>query len=282
MTSMTLISAEELHGELQSPDIVVVDCRFSLADTELGRRQYLQDHISGARYAHLDEHLSGPVITGRTGRHPLPDQTAFIAQLSAWGISNQSRVIAYDGSNGAHAARLWWMLRWVGHGNVLVLDGGYQQWQSSGFPVTSEQPVPTPAAFTPAASLTRSYQASTLDASLMKLVDARDQARFDGEMEPIDPVAGHIPGAVCLPFVTNVDESGRFLPAADLASRFRQRGLQESDNLVCYCGSGVTAAHNILALVHAGYPEPALYPGSWSEWITDPARPIATRDKPLG
>ena len=280
MAYTTLISAEELHRNLDRKDWVVVDCRFGLGNTEKGREDYLASHIPGARYAHLDEDLSGPIIPGETGRHPLPDIPSFVHQLSRWGIANNTQVVAYDSMGGPFAARLWWMLKWLGHENVAVLDGGFPAWLSKGYATTDTLPQPTPALYSPSVHPNRSVPVEevvqNLEQTGMLLIDARAEQRYAGEHEPIDPVAGHIPGALSYPFKGNLTEDGYFKSAGQLKERFHALS-QHSPNtkIVCYCGSGVTAAHNILAIVHAGLPFPAMYAGSWSEWITDQNRPIS-------
>ena len=252
------------------------DCRSSLADHEAGRRLYEAAHLPGALFADLEQDLSS--TPGPGGRHPLPDRETFAETVRRWGLRNDSRIVCYDQNNGAFAARLWWMLRWLGHAEVRVLNGGLDAWREAGLPVTSEPTlVGDVGDFQAGPPLTRTRQAGELADSGCLLLDARDRPRFLGEVEPIDPVAGHIPGAICAPFADNLNE-GRFRSAAELKSRFTTLGVSPDTDVVCYCGSGVTAAHNILALLVAGFDEPALYPGSWSEWITDPERPIATGD----
>ena len=279
MSYTTLISVEELAETLFEPDWVVVDCRFVLTNIEQGRRDYLASHIAGAVYAHLDEDLSGLIIPGQTGRHPLPEVDALAQTLGKWGINNEMQVVAYDGGGGGIAARLWWLLRWLGHNAVAVLDGGWANWQQRGYPVRSGIETNAPKTFTP-----RLRPELTLDAEAVekirtdptyRLVDARAADRYRGENETIDPVAGHIPGAISLPYAANVDSDQRFLPIDQLKERFKE-SLQDipAERTVFYCGSGVTAAHNVLAMAHAGLGEARLYPGSWSEWITDEKRPV--------
>ena len=208
---------------------------------------------------------------GDGGRHPLPDPAYLRGRFRAWGVNDSDQIVVYDDAGGAFAARAWWCARWLGHQAVALLDGGLAAWTG---PLSQASPVVAPGNFSIRPPLTRTVDAATLLAELdgATLVDARAEARFAGREEPIDPVAGHIPGAVCLPFQANLAADGRFLPAAELQARFA--GLP--DDVVCYCGSGVTAAHNVLAMRIAGRAEPRLYPGSWSEWIRDPARPVAT------
>jgi thiosulfate/3-mercaptopyruvate sulfurtransferase len=277
----TLISASELVQKLAAPDWAIIDCRFSLADSERGRRDYLQAHIPGAIYAHLNEDLSGEIRAGKTGRHPLPAIETFAQVLSRWGIDARVQVIAYDASGGAMAAaRLWWMLRWLGHEAAAVLDGGWQGWQKSGYPVASGVEQRAPATFTPQvrgeAVVTTEEVAALLRDPSARLVDARSAERYRGEQEPIDPVAGHIPGAINAPYTELVDADGCFLPPNELRAYFqRLLGSGDPNQSAFYCGSGVTAVQELLALAHAGLGDGRLYAGSWSEWITDPNRPIA-------
>ncbi len=279
----TLIAADELAAHLDDPDWAVVDCRFSLQDPEQGRRAYQAGHIPGAVYAHLDEDLSGPVVPGRTGRHPLPEPEGFAARLGRWGIGNTTQVVAYDDAGGAYAARLWWMLRWLGHEAVAVLDGGWPVWVAAGLPQRAGTETRPPTVFT--ARLRPELVATADEVMLRRLdpdwrvLDARGADRFRGENETLDPVAGHIPGAVSAPYAGNLAPDGRFRDPAGLRQRYQNLlGTVPAARTICYCGSGVTAAHDLLAILHAGLGEGRLYPGSWSEWITDPMRPIATGD----
>lgn len=249
------------------------DCRASLADPDDGRKRFLENHIPGAIHADLNRDLSSPVQAGITGRHPLPARTDFISTVSGWGLTSDSIVVAYDDDTGAFAARLWWLMRWLGHENAFVLDGGLVAWVTAGRHLTSEISAPAASVYHAAEPLTRQVVAEEVSRWRGLLIDARDPIRFRGEVEPIDPVAGHIPGAVNRPFLDNLD-GGQFRPPGQLRSQFTALGANTS-HTACYCGSGVTAAHNILAIVHGGLPEPALYAGSWSEWITDPERPVA-------
>lgn len=278
----TLISAADLAEKLFEPGWVVVDCRFSLADTEQGRRDYRENHIVGAVYAHLDEDLSGPIIPGQTSRHPLPDIERFARKLSAWGIDDKAQVIAYDGGGGAIAARLWWMLRWLGHNAVAVLDGGWTTWTRSGHPTRSGIETNPTKTFVPQPRPELALDAEAVEAirsdPAYRLFDARSADRFRGENETLDPVAGHIPGAISLPFAANLTGDQQFLPVETVRNRFEEAlAGTPPERVVFYCGSGVTAAHNILAMAHAGLGEGRLYPGSWSEWITDSDRPVANR-----
>ena len=268
----TLITVPELADIIG--DVRVFDCRFSLADPDAGRAAYDAEHLPGALHADLDKNLSS-AITPETGRHPLPDRGTFAETVRDWGIRNHDQVVIYDDAPGAQSARLWWMLRWLGHANVAVLEGGFPAWQAAGQPVTTDVPTFERSGFEASEPITRTVTAADLPSETHCVIDARDRARFRGEVEPIDPVAGHIPGAVCRPFTDNVSD-GRFADTSQIASDFN--ALTGGRDVICYCGSGVTAAHNILAMVHAGLPEPALYPGSWSEWIRDGNRPVATGD----
>jgi thiosulfate/3-mercaptopyruvate sulfurtransferase len=269
----TLITVNEL---ITTQDIVIFDCRHALAEPDYGSQQYNTSHIPNAIFVDLNQQLSARVIPGVTGRHPLPTQAAFAAQVQQWGLKNNQQAVIYDDANGAFAARMWWMLRWLGHDNVAVLDGGFKAWCEMGQPVSQEQPKVIHSEFETRTSLTNTITADDLPGYKGTVTDARDLVRYKGISEPIDPVAGHIPGAVCLPFSNNLTPESRFKSIAELQNQFKALGISDTEGTVCYCGSGVTAAHNILALVHAGYPEPILYPGSFSEWITDPDRPVAT------
>ena len=275
----TLVSAEALAAHLTDPDWVVLDCRHDLADYGQGRRAYLDAHIPGALFAHLDEDLSGPK-TGSNGRHPLPHPRTFALRLGALGVGNATQVVAYDASGGCYAARLWWMMRWLGHTRVAVLDGGWQRWTQLGYEVTSEVPVPQPTAFTlhPNRELAvdAKFVASHLSDGKTVVVDARSPDRFRGENETLDPVAGHIPGAANRFFKLNLEPDGSFKPSGVLRSDFEAllEG-REAAAVVHQCGSGVTACHNLLAMEYAGLTGSKLYPGSWSEWISDRSRPVA-------
>jgi thiosulfate/3-mercaptopyruvate sulfurtransferase len=276
----TLVSVADLSANLHNPDWCIVDCRFSLADAQAGQRAYDEAHIPGAHYVNLETTLSSPHIAGNTGRHPLPDKNVWIGSVGDLGIHPQIQVVVYDDAGGAMAARMWWMLRWIGHENVAVLDGGWQAWQRQGLAVTSDIPQPAQGVnsdYATLPSLVRIVEADAVDSRNQALLDARELPRYKGEVEPLDPVAGHIPGAICSPFSENLDASGSFRTGVELREKFIG-ALASNKPLICYCGSGVTATHNILALKVAGIDEVALYPGSWSEWITDDKRPIATGD----
>jgi thiosulfate/3-mercaptopyruvate sulfurtransferase len=278
-TFQTLLSRETLLSKLADPQWRIIDCRFSLADTEAGRRAYHAGHIPGAVYAHLDEDLSGALIPGKTGRHPLPEREAFIARLCEMGIDRDVQVVAYDDKTGMVAARLWWLLRSLGHFRVAVLDGGFAGWQAlQGAPITNEVPDIVPRKFIPVAWKGISVNAEEVEQirknSEYVLIDSREPYRFRGESEPIDPIAGHIPGAVNAFFMDNLNAEGYFLSKNELRQRFAAVTVgKDAQKCVFYCGSGVSACHNILALAHAGLGDALLYPGSWSEWITDSERP---------
>jgi thiosulfate/3-mercaptopyruvate sulfurtransferase len=274
----TLISAAQLAACLDDPNTLVVDCRFDLAQPDAGRAAYLAEHIPGAVYAHLDHDLSS-AITPDSGRHPLPDPEAFARTLSSWGVTAQTQVIAYDADNSAFAARLWWLLRWVGHRAVAVLDGGFKAWREAQLPTTQEIPTRTRSEFVARADRDAWVDANELAqrlASGWRLLDARAPERFAGKVEPIDPVAGRVPGAVNHPLGTNLGPDARFLAPQELHARYTasQAGVSDAQT-IAMCGSGVTACHLLLAMEIAGKPGARLYAGSWSEWIRDPARPVA-------
>jgi thiosulfate/3-mercaptopyruvate sulfurtransferase len=275
----TLIKTKELAGHLDDKDWVIVDCRFSLADTEAGRRAYKESHIPGAFYAHLDDDLSGEIVKGKTGRHPLPEVDDLVNTFSQWGIGPGTQVVAYDDMSGAIAARLWWMLQWLGHEAVAVLDGGWPKWKKEGRPVSAEPPRPSPKKFNPRIREELLVDAEFVDrirkAPDFRLVDSRTPERYRGEEDPIDPVAGHIPGAVNAPHTENVREAGDWLSPQELRHHFEEILEDvEPGKAVFYCGSGVTACRNILAVKHAGLGDAKLYAGSWSEWITNEERAV--------
>lgn len=279
MTDPCLITAAALAASLDDPQVLVVDCRFDLADTRWGQKQFDAGHVPGAAYASLETALSGPVGAD-TGRHPLPSPESFAATLSAWGLADTMRVVAYDQSHGAGAARLWWLLRASGHPRVQVLDGGFAAWTRGGHPVSQtplERPpsVVRPRAFS---GWVTTQEVCALQASgAVQLVDARAADRFAGQNETIDPVPGHVPGALNRPFLQNLGPDGRFCsPKALLEAWDALLGSADASRVIAMCGSGITACHNLLALQIAGLAGARLYAGSWSEWIRDPARPVAT------
>ena len=279
MSFTTIIEPGELARHLADPQWVIVDCRFDLAKPEAGRQQYRTGHIPGARYAHLNEDLSGPK-TGRNGRHPLPDAQQLASSLAGLGLDTGRRVVVYDAQGGMYAARAWWLLRWLGFSTVQVLDGGLPAWLRAGGPLSTQVPSAQASSWQPQPQAAWSVDADTvldnLDRQDFVLIDARAPGRFAGEGETLDPVAGHIPGALNRFFQLNLDVDGCFKPAEQL----RREWLALLDgrdvhDTVQQCGSGVTACHNLLALDLAGLPGSRLYPGSWSEWCADANRPVA-------
>jgi thiosulfate/3-mercaptopyruvate sulfurtransferase len=282
MPFTTVIAPADLAAHLDDPEWVVFDCRFTLTDPDAGRRAFEKGHIPGARYAHLDDELSSPVGE-HTGRHPLPDPQVLAERLGAWGVDNSKQVVVYDDSFGAIACRMWWLLRWLGHDAVAVLDGGLPRWERKGHPLSAEAPGITPARFEPRVNDELWVDADFVGSMLGKLkgcgalLDARAEERFTGDIEPLDKVAGHVPGAVNQPYDDNLAFSGDFLPAEELREQYESlmRGCAP-DTVIHMCGSGVTACHNVLAMEVAGLHGSRLYAGSWSEWITDPRRPVAT------
>jgi thiosulfate/3-mercaptopyruvate sulfurtransferase len=278
----TLISTADLALHLADPSLVVVDVRHDLGQPDTwGEAEYRRAHIPGARFVHMDGDLAAPK-TGMNGRHPLPSAEASAALFGRLGVDASKQVVAYDQGPGSYAARLWWMLRWLGHDAVAVLDGGYAVWEREGRPVTTDVPAVVPASFIarPSAPVVDvATVAATLGSPSMLLVDARGRERFRGDVEPIDKVAGHIPGAINRPYTDNLAADGRFKPARELRADFSALiGDRAPSAIVHTCGSGVTACHNLLAMEHAGLGGARLYPGSWSEWSADPARPIARGD----
>lgn len=275
-----LETVSRLQTLLEDGNCRVVDCRFDLMDTAKGREDYLAGHIPGAVFADLDQDLAGPV-TARSGRHPLPDAAKFADALGGWGINNDSRIVAYDGGNSALAAHFWWLMRWMGHTDVAVLDGGLAAWLGAGGPLETGS----------AAVEVEIFQAAPDDSRVADireildlvagdsdsiLIDARDRSRYLGEAEPIDPVAGHIPGAINLPLTDSLDESGMWRSLPALRQLWGNKvGDRPDAALIAMCGSGVTACHLVLSAVVAGLPEPRVYVGSWSEWIRDKNRPVA-------
>ncbi len=274
-----LVQTEELAAHLEDPAWVIVDSRFDLLKPDQGEHDYAQNHIPGAVYAHLERDLSGPV-TPATGRHPLPQPAEFIARLSAWGIDARKQVVVYDAAGGAFAARLWWMLQFYRHKAVAVLDGGYAKWTRENRPLRSGVETSRPGHFSAALDHSMLVDTAWVEHALHRpeilLIDARSPERFRGESEPIDPVAGHIPGAVNRFNGDNLAPDGTLLPPSQLRAQFQSLvGKTPPQNVVVYCGSGVTSCHHILAMRAAGLGMPRLYAGSWSEWIRDPSRPIA-------
>jgi len=278
MAFRTLISTAALASHLDDPAYAIVDCRSKLDDLEWGAREYAAAHIPGASYADLTHDLSGPK-RGDNGRHPLPEPAALVQTFGRLGITSGMQVVAYDQENGMFASRLWWLLRWMGHDAAAVLDGGVRKWLAEGRPVESGHTNRAPRAFTGSPRPDMAVDVGTVVEQLAdggpRLVDARAPERYRGDTEPIDRVAGHIPGAKNHCFQWNLDEQGLFRTPEELRAKIRASvGDVPADQIVCYCGSGVTACHNLLAFEHAGLTGAKLYAGSWSEWSADPGRPI--------
>lgn len=276
----TIVSIRWLLARLYEPEMVIADCRFLLTDPEAGRKAYTEDHIPGAVYLHLEEQLSSPVGS-HGGRHPLPDPGALAAELGRAGITRNSIVVAYDDQGGAYASRLWWLLRYLGHDRVYVMDEGYSAWKAAKFPVTDSQPIRIPAVYSPkphpemlvSMEEVRSVSQDDGDSSPV-LIDSREPRRYAGLEEPIDAKAGHIPGAVNYFWKDVLDEAGRWKDATALNGHFS--GIGKDKEIIVYCGSGVTACPNVLALQRAGYDKVRLYAGSWSDWISYEENPVAT------
>ena len=278
MAFRTLISTDALAMHYQDPAFAIVDCRSKLDDLAWGGRQFAASHIPGAVYADLTTDLSGPK-SGSNGRHPLPDPQALVQTLGRLGIASGVQVVAYDQENGMFASRLWWLLRWLGHDAVAVLDGGFKKWTAEGRPAASGEASAAPRSFSgsPRAEMAVDVEtvASRLGAGAPRLIDARAPERYRGDSEPIDKVGGHIPGATNHFFQWNLDEQGLFRTPEELRAKISDStGGVPADQIVCYCGSGVTACHNLLAFEHAGLAGAKLYAGSWSEWSSDPKRPV--------
>jgi thiosulfate/3-mercaptopyruvate sulfurtransferase len=296
MTFTTLIDSNELAKHLDDPNWAIFDCRFDLAQPQQGERDYLNEHIPRALYLHLDQDLSSKVITHHhrkysgssdkeprlTGRHPWLSVEQAALLLSDLGIDENVQVVVYDDKGGAlAAARLWWTLRWLGHEAAAVLDGGWKNWKAGGFPTSNDREIRSPRKFTPKVRPELLVNSQEVEQMRQKrgyhVVDARAYERYLGEVEPIDPVAGHIPGAISAPFANNLDENGFFLPPKELKKYYKSLLKRvPASKSAFYCGSGVTSIHNLLAIMHAGMGEGRLYAGSWSEWITDKTRPVAT------
>lgn len=279
----TIISAEELARIVNNDDVRVFDCRFALKDPQGGLKNYQAGHIPGAQFADMDTQLSS-AMTETSGRHPLPAADSFLAQLRAWGVNNSTQVIAYDDISGAFAARMWWLLRWMGHTRVAVLDGGLQKWTESGQPLSQQDAQYPSGDFSGRANMQWVLDIDTvrkeLDADAITLIDARAADRYTGKDQKTDPVPGHVPGANNLPFGGNLTKQGTFAPADVIRQRFEPLVAAKSiGQVVNMCGSGVTACHNLLALEIAGYEPTRLFVGSWSQWIRDSSRPVATGDK---
>ena len=275
-----LITPEALHAQLHDPAWVIFDCRHDLFDLGKGERQYREGHLPGAHFANVDIDLAGDK-DGSNGRHPLPSPNAFTAFLARHGVSNTSNIVAYDDVGGQFAARLWWMARWVGLDNVMLLDGGVTKWNSLGLALEARVPVPTPVALRGKADPLRVWSAAEvlahIDDAKFALIDARPAERYRGDTEPIDPVAGHIPGALNRFYKANLNADLSFRAACDIKQDFLAlTNGRAAENIIHYCGSGVTACANIFAMEYAGLPDAKLFAGSWSEWVSDDSRPVAT------
>ena len=272
-----LVSCEQLAAHLNDPDWRIVDCRHQLSDVGYGQRVYAEGHLPGAFFMHLDRDLSG-AMSGCNGRHPLPNPQVLAAKFGAIGISSRTQVVVYDDAEGMVSGRLWWMLRWLGHDNVAVLDGGFNRWVKEGRPLTRDIPVVLPTVFEVEQRdwvVTADDVLANIASPELVVVDARGPDRFRGENETIDPVGGHIPGARNRFFRDNLDADGRFRPAAELRREFLELFAgTPPDKTVMQCGSGVSACHNLIALELAGLTGARLYAGSWSEWCSDSARPV--------
>lgn len=284
MIYTTLIAADTLQQHLGNPKWKFFDVRHDLMDLAAGARAYAAGHVPGAQFAGIDHDLSG-AKDGSNGRHPLPPRAALVERFRAWGIASDTQIVAYDAQGGQFAGRLWWLARWLGHEAVAVLDGGWPAWQAAGGALDTTVPAPARSDFHEGASLVRTLTAAdvlaALDDDTRLLLDARMPERYRGEQEPIDPVAGHIPGALNRPWAHNLQSDQRFKPPAQLREEFMALlGARTADDVAHQCGSGVTACHNVLAMHIAGLSGTALYAGSWSEWIADPSRPVSTGAEP--
>jgi thiosulfate/3-mercaptopyruvate sulfurtransferase len=282
MAYTTLVDTATLVAHLADPGFAIVDCRFALNDEGWGEREYAARHIPGAVFAHLGHDLAG-AATGQNGRHPLPDPATLAMTFGRLGIGDDMQVVAYDQDSGMFAGRLWWLLRWLGHDAVAVLNGGFATWLAEGRGTMAGHEHRRAAEFHGAPRGDMMVSADRVSALIgmsdWRLVDARAPERFRGDVEPIDKVGGHIPGAVNHPFKSNLTETGAFRSAGELRETLRSSlGDVPPDRIVCYCGSGVSACHNLLALEHAGLRGAKLYPGSWSEWSSDPSRPVERGD----
>jgi thiosulfate/3-mercaptopyruvate sulfurtransferase len=278
MSYSTIISAQQLNTIISDDNVRVFDCRFSLKDSQGGLKSYQSGHLPMAQFADMDTQLSS-AMTRTSGRHPLPDASVFLAQLKAWGINKDTQVIVYDDISGAFAARLWWMMRWMGHEKVAVLDGGMQQWTQQGLALNQDKVEFAAGDFSGSANMDWLVDIDTvreqLDANKITLIDARAADRFTGKDKNIDPVPGHIPGSNNLPFGGNLTKDGMF-EASDIINQRFTKIIQDQalTNVVNMCGSGVTACHNLLAQAVAGIPPTKIFIGSWSQWIKDPSRPV--------
>jgi thiosulfate/3-mercaptopyruvate sulfurtransferase len=263
----TLITVQDFVSLWEEPNTVILDCRYSLADASMGRKAYMENHIPGAYYMDIAQDLSSSVRKGITGRHPLPHPEILSSSLRAAGLHGESQVVVYDQSNGAYAARAWWLLQWLGHEKAAVLEGGYAAWLSRDLPVDNAWTAPKSGDFQPVLRQELIVNVHEVADLRENVIDSREYKRFTGETEPIDPIAGHIPGAVCIPYMDNTDEHGFWKSQEELQKKFENIHAAQPPRPVFYCGSGVTACHNILAYKIATGEDAILYPGSWSEWI---------------
>lgn len=280
MTYQTIISVEDLNKNLNTQDWLIFDCRFILKDPEGGLKKFKQGHIPGAQYVDMDKDLASPV-TSTSGRHPLPNPEELINKLQSWGVNNSSQIICYDDMSGAFAARMWWLLKWLGHNNIAVLDGGIEKWTAKNIPLETDSQQRTAGSFSGLANndmwVNVEFVQKELEQDKINLLDARSVERFTAKDTKTDPVAGHVPGAMSYPFAENLSKQGVFLPSEELHKRFTPIvSNPENKELINMCGSGVTACHNILAMSIAELPMTRLFVGSWSEWIKDKSRPVAT------
>jgi len=282
MTFQTIISTQDLQKNINDQDWFVFDCRFLLKDPEGGLKKFKQDHIPGAQYADMDKDLAS-AMTATSGRHPLPNPDELIQKLQSWGVNNSSQIICYDDMSGAFAARMWWLLKWLGHNDVAVLDGGIDKWTTSNFSLEADVKTRQVGSFAGQANndmwVGIDFVKQQLEANKINLLDARSGERFTAKDSKTDPVAGHVPGAMSFPFAWNLTKQGVFLSSDGLQKRFAD-SFSDSQNkeVINMCGSGVTACHNLLAMSIAKLPMTRLFVGSWSEWIKDKSRPVATGD----
>ena len=282
MKYQTIISVEDLNKNLNTQDWLIFDCRFILKDPEGGLKKFNQGHIPGAQYADMDKDLASP-MTSTSGRHPLPNPDEFINKLQSWGVNNTSQIICYDDMSGAFAARMWWLLKWLGHNDVAVLDGGIDKWTANNLTLETDTQQKAAGSFSGQANndmwVDVEFVQKELAENNINLLDARSAERFTAKDTKTDPVAGHVPGAMSYPFAENLSKQGVFLPLEELQKRFAPMLLSsEKKEVINMCGSGVTACHNLLAMSIAELPMTRLFVGSWSEWIKDKSRPVATGD----
>ncbi len=282
MKYQTIISVEDLNKNLNTQDWLIFDCRFILKDPEGGLKKFNQGHIPGAQYADMDKDLASP-MTSTSGRHPLPNPDEFINKLQSWGVNNTSQIICYDDMSGAFAARMWWLLKWLGHNDVAVLDGGIDKWTANNLTLETDTQQKAAGSFSGQANndmwVDVEFVQKELEQNKINLLDARSAERFTAKDTKTDPVAGHVPGAMSYPFAENLSKQGVFLPLEELQKRFAPMlSSSEKKEVINMCGSGVTACHNLLAMRIAELPMTRLFVGSWSEWIKDKSRPVATGD----